>query len=93
MVCGTAYCAAAAQFNHKVAERNQRRYRRRGADAELRRWPLEGRRLLPSTEHPAERAEPSSMMDPSFRPPKPWVSGGDGNRQSWSNILSVLSVN
>jgi magnesium-protoporphyrin O-methyltransferase len=53
MVCCTAYCAAAAQFNHKVAERDLRRYRRRGADAttrlllaELRRWPLEGRRLL-----------------------------------------------
>jgi 2-polyprenyl-3-methyl-5-hydroxy-6-metoxy-1,4-benzoquinol methylase len=53
MVCCTGYCAAAAQFNHKVAERDLRRYRRRGADAttrlmlaELRRWPLEGRRLL-----------------------------------------------
>ncbi len=53
MVCCTAYCAAEAQFNHKVAERDVRRYRRRGADAttrlllaELRRWPLEGRRLL-----------------------------------------------
>ena len=53
MVCCTGYCAAEAQFNHKVAERDLRRYRRRGADAttrlmlaELRRWPLEGRRLL-----------------------------------------------
>jgi 2-polyprenyl-3-methyl-5-hydroxy-6-metoxy-1,4-benzoquinol methylase len=53
MVCCTGYCAAEAQFNHKRAERDLRRYRRRGADAttrlmlaELRRWPLEGRRLL-----------------------------------------------
>lgn len=53
MVCRTRYCAAEAQFNRKVAERDLRRYRRRGADAttrlmlaELRRWPLEGRRLL-----------------------------------------------
>jgi len=53
MACCTGYCAAEAQFNHKVAERDLRRYRRRGADAttrlilaELRRWPLEGRRLL-----------------------------------------------
>ena len=53
MVCCTGYCAAEAQFNHKVAERDLRRYRRRGADAttrlmlaELRRWPLEGRHLL-----------------------------------------------
>jgi 2-polyprenyl-3-methyl-5-hydroxy-6-metoxy-1,4-benzoquinol methylase len=53
MVCCSGYCAAVAQFNHKVAERDLRRYRRRGADAttrlmlaELRRWPLEGRRLL-----------------------------------------------
>jgi hypothetical protein len=27
MVCCTGYCAAEAQFNHKVAERNLRRYR------------------------------------------------------------------
>jgi SAM-dependent methyltransferase len=47
------YCAAEAQFDRKVAERDLRRYRRRGPDAttrlmlaELRRWPLEGRRLL-----------------------------------------------
>jgi 2-polyprenyl-3-methyl-5-hydroxy-6-metoxy-1,4-benzoquinol methylase len=53
MVCCTRYCAAEAQFNRKVAERDLRRYRRRGADAttrlmlaELRRWPLEGRQLL-----------------------------------------------
>ena len=53
MACCTGYCAAGAQFNRKVAERDLRRYRRRGADpttrlmlAELRRWPLEGRRLL-----------------------------------------------
>lgn len=44
---------AEALFDHKVAERDLRRYRRRGPDAttrhilaELRRWPLEGRRLL-----------------------------------------------
>ncbi len=53
MVCCTGYCAAEAQFSSKVAQRDLRRYRRRGADAttrlmlaELRRWPLEGRRLL-----------------------------------------------
>ncbi len=53
MVCCAGYCAAEAQFDRKVAERDLRRYRRRGADAttrlmlaELRRWPLEGRRLL-----------------------------------------------
>jgi 2-polyprenyl-3-methyl-5-hydroxy-6-metoxy-1,4-benzoquinol methylase len=53
MMCCTGYCAAAAQFDSKVAERDLRRYRRRGADAttrlvvaELRRWPLEGRSLL-----------------------------------------------
>jgi 2-polyprenyl-3-methyl-5-hydroxy-6-metoxy-1,4-benzoquinol methylase len=53
MVCCTGYCAAEAMFNRKRAERDLRRYRRRGADAttrlmlaELRRWPLEGRRLL-----------------------------------------------
>ena len=53
MVCCSNYCAAEAQFNHKVAKRDLRRYRRRGADAttrlmlsELRRWPLEGRHLL-----------------------------------------------
>jgi magnesium-protoporphyrin O-methyltransferase len=53
MTCCTGYCAAEAQFNRKVAQRDLRRYRRRGADAttrlilaELRRWPLEGWRLL-----------------------------------------------
>ena len=53
MVCCTGYCSAEAQFNHKVAKRDLRRYRRRGADAttrlllaELRRRPLEGRHLL-----------------------------------------------
>jgi 2-polyprenyl-3-methyl-5-hydroxy-6-metoxy-1,4-benzoquinol methylase len=53
MVCCTGYCAAEAQFSSKVAQRDLRRYRRRGPDAttrlmlaELRRWPLEGRRLL-----------------------------------------------
>jgi hypothetical protein len=47
------HCSAEAQFDHKVAERDLRRYRRRGPDAtarlilaELRRWPLAGRRLL-----------------------------------------------
>jgi SAM-dependent methyltransferase len=53
MVCCTGYCAAAAQFDSKVAERDLRRYRRRGPDtttrlmlAEVRGWPLEGRQLL-----------------------------------------------
>jgi 2-polyprenyl-3-methyl-5-hydroxy-6-metoxy-1,4-benzoquinol methylase len=53
MVCCAGYCAAEAQFNHKRAERDLRRYRRRGANdttrlmlAELHRWPLKGRRLL-----------------------------------------------
>ena len=53
MVGCTRYCAAEAQFDRKVAERDLRRYRRRGADAttrlilaELRRWPLEGLQLL-----------------------------------------------
>jgi 2-polyprenyl-3-methyl-5-hydroxy-6-metoxy-1,4-benzoquinol methylase len=53
MVCCTRYCAAEAQFDRKVAERDLRRYRRRGADAitklmltELRRWPLRGADIL-----------------------------------------------
>lgn len=53
MVCCPRYCAAETPFNQKRAERDLRRYRRRGANdttrlmlAELRRWPLEGRRLL-----------------------------------------------
>lgn len=53
LACCTRYCAAETQFDGKVAERDLRRYRRRGADVttrllleELRRQPLEGRRLL-----------------------------------------------
>ena len=53
MGCCTGYCAAETQFDGKVAEHDLRRYRRRGADLttrllleELRRQPLEGRRLL-----------------------------------------------
>jgi 2-polyprenyl-3-methyl-5-hydroxy-6-metoxy-1,4-benzoquinol methylase len=53
MACCTNYCAAESQFDRKVAERDLRRYRRRGPDVttrllleEIRRWPLEGRRLL-----------------------------------------------
>ena len=53
MTCCTRYCAAEGQFNRKRAERDLRRYRRRGADAttrlllaELRRWPLEGASIL-----------------------------------------------
>ena len=53
MVCCTRYCAAEAQFGRKVAERDLRRYRRRGAEgitrillAELRRWPLQDKQLL-----------------------------------------------
>jgi len=49
MACCTRYCAGETQFDSKVAQRDLRRYRRRGADAttrlmlaELRRWPLEG---------------------------------------------------
>jgi len=49
----TGYRAAEAQFDGDVAEHDLRRYRRRGADVttrllleELRRQPLEGRRLL-----------------------------------------------
>jgi len=47
------YCAAEAKFNHKVAQRDLRRYHRRGADAttrlllaELRRWPLQDTSVL-----------------------------------------------
>ena len=50
-MCCTGYCAA--QVDSKVAKRDLRRYRRRGADAttrlmlaEIRRLPLEGRHLL-----------------------------------------------
>ena len=53
MSCGTRYCAAEAHFGKKVAERDLRNYRRRGAEgtarmmlAELRRWPLRGKHLL-----------------------------------------------
>jgi|SRR5579862_9000416 len=53
MTCCTRYCAAEAQFNRKKAERDLRRYRRRGADTttkllltELRRWPLQGASIL-----------------------------------------------
>lgn len=53
MACCTGYCAAETQFDGKRAEHDLRRYRRRGADVttrllleELRRRPLEGRRLL-----------------------------------------------
>ncbi len=53
MVCCKRYCAAEAQFSRRVAERDLRRYRRRGPDpitrillAELRRWPLQGASIL-----------------------------------------------
>jgi len=53
MVCCARYCAAEAQFDRKRAERDLRRYRRRGADkitklllTELRRWPLQGASIL-----------------------------------------------
>jgi 2-polyprenyl-3-methyl-5-hydroxy-6-metoxy-1,4-benzoquinol methylase len=53
MACCTGYCEAVTQFDGKRAERDLRRYRRRGADVttrllleELRRRPLEGRLLL-----------------------------------------------
>jgi 2-polyprenyl-3-methyl-5-hydroxy-6-metoxy-1,4-benzoquinol methylase len=53
MVCCSRYCAAEVQFSRKVAERDLRRYRRRGADkitklllTELRRWPLQDASLL-----------------------------------------------
>ncbi len=53
MACCTRYCAGETQFDSKVAQRDLRRYRRRGADAttrlmlaEVRRWPLEGQQLL-----------------------------------------------
>jgi len=50
---GTQYCAAEKQFDSKVAERDLKRYRRRGPNtitrlmlAELQRWPLQGEDLL-----------------------------------------------
>ncbi len=53
MACCTGPCAAAAHFNPKKAERDLRRYQRRGPDAttqlilkELHRWPLRGLHLL-----------------------------------------------
>src|SRR6266568_253393 len=53
MACCTGPCAAAAHFNPKKADRDLRRYQRRGPDAttrillsELRRWPLQGFHLL-----------------------------------------------
>jgi magnesium-protoporphyrin O-methyltransferase len=53
MACCTGPCAAAAHFNPKKAERDLRRYQRRGPDgttrillSELRRWPLQGLHLL-----------------------------------------------
>ena len=53
MTCCSSSCAAAAQFDPKVAERDLQRYQRHGADlstrillSELRRWPLEGLHLL-----------------------------------------------
>ena len=53
MVCCTRYCAAEAKFDRKVAERDLRRYQRRGVAAvtklilsELRRWPLQGADIL-----------------------------------------------
>ncbi len=53
MTCCSPSCAAAAHFNPKKAERDLRRYQRRGPDvttrillSELRRWPLQGLHLL-----------------------------------------------
>ncbi len=53
MACCTRYCAAETQFGRKVADRNLRRYRRRGAEGitrimlgELPGWPLTGRNLM-----------------------------------------------
>lgn len=53
MACCTRYCAAESQFGQKVAERDLRRYQRRGPDPvtrllleELRRQPLREKRLL-----------------------------------------------
>jgi hypothetical protein len=53
MACCTHYCAAEKKFDRNVAERDLRRYRRRGPDAitrlmvaELRRWSVEGGQLL-----------------------------------------------
>lgn len=53
MTCCTGHCAAAAFFDPKVAQRDLRRYQRRGPDSwtrvllsELRRQPLQGLHLL-----------------------------------------------
>ena len=53
MTCCTGHCAAASFFDPKVAQRDLRRYQRRGPDAwtrallaELRRQPLQGLHLL-----------------------------------------------
>ena len=53
MACCTRYCAAEAHFSTKMAQRDLRRYQRRGAEgvtrillAELRRWPLQDKHLL-----------------------------------------------
>ncbi len=53
MTCCTHPCAAATHFDPKMAERDLRRYQRRGPDAstrillsELRRWPLDELHLL-----------------------------------------------
>ena len=53
LACCSGYCVAETQFDRKVAERDLRRYGRRGADVttcllleEVRRWPLEGQKLL-----------------------------------------------
>jgi 2-polyprenyl-3-methyl-5-hydroxy-6-metoxy-1,4-benzoquinol methylase len=53
MTCCNGPCAAAAHFNPKKADRDLHRYLRHGPDAttrmlltELRRWPLQGLRLL-----------------------------------------------
>jgi SAM-dependent methyltransferase len=53
MTCCTGPCAAASHFNPKRADRDLRRYQRRGPDpstrmllSQLRRWPLQGLDLL-----------------------------------------------
>ena len=53
MTCCAGRCAAAGFFDSRIADRDLRRYQRRGPDsstrmllAELRRWPLEGLALL-----------------------------------------------
>ncbi|HET8926120.1 MAG TPA: methyltransferase domain-containing protein [Candidatus Acidoferrum sp.] len=53
MTCCTGHCAAAAHFDPKLAQRDLRRYQRRGPDpwtrvllSELRRQPLQGLHLL-----------------------------------------------